>query len=222
MIENARRWRILAGGVAAGMAGVLGFAGNTAMAEPLYPLPPQPGPATVTHTATVMPGCRAGRAVLRAIGRRARRARRAVPDRTRTGTRRRRGAGDAAARHLRDPGGFLQGEGRQARAAGRPRLQGAQHRAARPARLVSGARSECSRRVRGARRPGRWRRHLHLQRRACRLQTGRRQLRSQGGRHPRIHRFPTADRVAHHQCVARRLRRHAVGPDRGHLHATTA
>ena len=56
MIENARRWRILAGGVAAGMTGVLGFAGNTAMAEPLYPLPPQPGPATVTHTVTVMPG----------------------------------------------------------------------------------------------------------------------------------------------------------------------
>ncbi len=56
MIKNARRWRILAGGVAAGMAGVLGIAGNTASAEPLYPLPPQPAPATVTQTVTVVPG----------------------------------------------------------------------------------------------------------------------------------------------------------------------
>ena len=59
MIENARRWRILAGGVAAVMAGVLGFAGNTASAEPMYPLPPQPGPGAVTQTAPVMPGAAA-------------------------------------------------------------------------------------------------------------------------------------------------------------------
>ncbi len=56
MIANARRWRILAGGVAAGMAGVLGLAGHTAAADPVYPLPPQPAPATVTQTVTVMPG----------------------------------------------------------------------------------------------------------------------------------------------------------------------
>ncbi|WP_123027578.1 LpqN/LpqT family lipoprotein [Mycolicibacterium stellerae] len=58
MIANARRWRILAGGVAAGMAGVLGLAGNTALADPVYPLP-QPAPATVTQTVTVAPGAAA-------------------------------------------------------------------------------------------------------------------------------------------------------------------
>jgi hypothetical protein len=56
MSENARRWRILAGAVAAGMAGVLGLAGNTAAADPAYPRPPLPAPATVTQTVTVAPG----------------------------------------------------------------------------------------------------------------------------------------------------------------------
>ena len=55
MNENARRWRVLAGGVAAGLACVAGFAGNTATAEPVLPQPPLPGPATVTQTVTVMP-----------------------------------------------------------------------------------------------------------------------------------------------------------------------
>jgi len=55
MIENARRWRVLAGGVAAGVAGVLGFAGATASAQPVFPQPPQPPPATVTQTVTVAP-----------------------------------------------------------------------------------------------------------------------------------------------------------------------
>ena len=50
MIESARRWRILAGGVAAGMAGVIGFAGTTATADPVYPLPPQPGPAPIAQS----------------------------------------------------------------------------------------------------------------------------------------------------------------------------
>ncbi|WP_019973375.1 LpqN/LpqT family lipoprotein [Mycobacterium sp. 141] len=53
MIEIARRWRVLAVGLAAGMAGVIGVAGPTASAEPLLPLPPAPGPATVSQTMTV-------------------------------------------------------------------------------------------------------------------------------------------------------------------------
>lgn len=57
MVENARRWRILAGGLVAGMAGVLGVAGP-ASADPLYPLPPQPAPA-ITQPVTAMPGAAA-------------------------------------------------------------------------------------------------------------------------------------------------------------------
>ncbi len=56
MIADARRWRILAGGVAAGMAGVLSLAVNTAAADPLYPYLPQPAPAPVAQPAPVMPG----------------------------------------------------------------------------------------------------------------------------------------------------------------------
>ncbi|KUI48004.1 hypothetical protein AU198_05295 [Mycobacterium sp. GA-1199] len=59
MIEIAPRWRILAAGVAAATAGVLGFAGTTASAEPLVPQPPAPAPATVTQTVTVTPNAAA-------------------------------------------------------------------------------------------------------------------------------------------------------------------
>jgi hypothetical protein len=68
MIEKARCWRVLAGGVAAGFAGVLGFAGATATAEPVFPLPPVPGPATVTQTVTVAPGASAAAAPVAASG----------------------------------------------------------------------------------------------------------------------------------------------------------
>lgn len=58
MNEIARRWRILAGGAAAGMAAVVGFAGVTASAEPVFPQPPLPVPAlpaTVTQPGVVAP-----------------------------------------------------------------------------------------------------------------------------------------------------------------------
>jgi probable lipoprotein LpqN len=56
MYEHARRWGLLAGGVAAGVAGVVGFAGTTASAEPTLPQPAVPAPATVTQTITVQAG----------------------------------------------------------------------------------------------------------------------------------------------------------------------
>lgn len=54
MFATARSWRVLVGGVAAGVAGVVGFAGATASAEPtLPPAPPVPAPVTVTQTVVV-------------------------------------------------------------------------------------------------------------------------------------------------------------------------
>jgi hypothetical protein len=55
MIRNARTWRVMVGGLAAGVAGVVGLAGASASAEPVLPQPPLPGPATVTQTVTVAP-----------------------------------------------------------------------------------------------------------------------------------------------------------------------
>jgi hypothetical protein len=54
MIETARHWRVLAGCVAAGMTGMLGFAG-TAWAQPAYPQPPLPAPSPTAQAATVTP-----------------------------------------------------------------------------------------------------------------------------------------------------------------------
>ena len=63
MLENARRWGLLAGGFAVGTACVLGLAGPTASAEPALPLP-APAPATVTQTVTVQAGAPAAPAAL--------------------------------------------------------------------------------------------------------------------------------------------------------------
>ncbi|MCI4674034.1 LpqN/LpqT family lipoprotein [Candidatus Mycolicibacterium alkanivorans] len=52
MIRIARNWRVVVGGVAAGSAAVLGFAGANATADPVLPLPPAPA---VTETAAVAP-----------------------------------------------------------------------------------------------------------------------------------------------------------------------
>ncbi len=67
MIDSGRRWRILAGGVAAGLAGVLTLAGNTAAADPFY-LPPQPAPAIVAQAAPVLPGAAATSQVAGQVG----------------------------------------------------------------------------------------------------------------------------------------------------------
>jgi hypothetical protein len=55
MNKIARNWRVVLGGVAAGLAAVFGFAGASASAEPVLPMPPAPAPATVTQTVTVAP-----------------------------------------------------------------------------------------------------------------------------------------------------------------------
>ena len=56
MFDNARRSGLLAGGIAAAFAAVVGLAGATASAEPSLPLPPQPAPAAVTPTVVVQAG----------------------------------------------------------------------------------------------------------------------------------------------------------------------
>jgi hypothetical protein len=59
MNEIPRRWRVLAGGAAAGVAAVVGLAGATASAEPVLPQPPLPAPATVTQMVPVAPNAAA-------------------------------------------------------------------------------------------------------------------------------------------------------------------
>jgi hypothetical protein len=66
MFVNARRWGLLAGGVAAGVACVVGLAGTTASAEPSVPQPPLPAPATVTQTITIAAGAPAAPAPIQA------------------------------------------------------------------------------------------------------------------------------------------------------------
>lgn len=58
MNSIARNWRVLVGGVAAGSAALIGFAGTSASADPDVPAPPAPAAAataTVTQTVTVTP-----------------------------------------------------------------------------------------------------------------------------------------------------------------------
>ena len=56
MIEIARAWRVLGGGLVAGVIGVTAFAGATASADPLVPAPPAPAVPGVPAAAPVGPG----------------------------------------------------------------------------------------------------------------------------------------------------------------------
>ena len=55
MIELARTWRVLGGGLVAGVIGVTAFAGATASADPLVPAPPAPAVPGVPAVAPVTP-----------------------------------------------------------------------------------------------------------------------------------------------------------------------
>lgn len=54
MLIKARSWQLVAGGLAAGIAGIVGLGGTTAYAEPAIPAP-VPAPVTVTQTVTAAP-----------------------------------------------------------------------------------------------------------------------------------------------------------------------
>ena len=53
MRDKTRAWLAVAGGTAAGLAGVIGFGGTDAGAQPVLPMPP--APVTVTQTVTAAP-----------------------------------------------------------------------------------------------------------------------------------------------------------------------
>lgn len=55
MMDKASNWRVVVGGAAVGVAGVVGLAGATASAEPVLPQPPTPAPATAPQTVAVSP-----------------------------------------------------------------------------------------------------------------------------------------------------------------------
>lgn len=55
MFSKVRSWRVVAGGAAAAVACVMGFAGTNAAADPVLPAPPAPAPVTVTQTVTAAP-----------------------------------------------------------------------------------------------------------------------------------------------------------------------
>ena len=200
MIENARRWRILAGGVAAGMAAVLGFAGNTAAADPAYPLP-APAPATVTHTVTVLPGAAAasqstGQLAVAPAAPAAQSL--AAPGLVPA-------AAAAAAPETLVPApsvtfaDYFKEKGVKLEPQVARDFKALNIVLPDPARLVAGAGPERARRVRGARRPGRWRRPLHLQRGARRLQVGRRHFDPKDAISHGFIDSPAAARVAHHR-----------------------
>lgn len=54
MLIKTRSWQLVAGGLAAGIAGVVGLGGTTAYAEPAVPQP-VPAPVTITQTVTAAP-----------------------------------------------------------------------------------------------------------------------------------------------------------------------
>ncbi len=56
MMQTARNWRVLVGGVTVGVAAAMSFAHATASAEPVFPPVPNPAPPTVTQPITAAPG----------------------------------------------------------------------------------------------------------------------------------------------------------------------
>ncbi len=207
MIEIARRWRVLAAGVAAGVAGVVWpRRGHRLGRSPCSRSRRCPPSVTATQPTSPDAALAAPQSLSQPSVTSATQPAAAAPGGLATPT------PDAAAPRRRRPTivpassgtltDFFHEKGVTLEPQTAARLQGPQHRAAGAEGLGAGARPQRSRRVRGDRRPRRRQRPLLVERPGRGLQAGRR-IRSEGGHQPRVRRQPAVAGLAGHRWVAR-------------------